>query len=298
MKSLIIYNNFAAHKRSHQFVNQLKSLYEANNIEYELIFPESREQAQNIVKDADFEKYNSVITAGGDGSLYTTLNGYMQNTSSKRIPLGVIPVGTGNAFVRDIGLDADEIEKAFNAIKSGKTKKVDIGKFITEGKDYYFINIIGMGFVTDVGKTASKLKMFGNTAYTFGVLYQTTFLKTFNVEIEYDGNTINRESIFIEISNTRYTGKTFLMAPHAKIDDGLLDVTIMNKASRARLLSCLPKIFTGEHLKMKEVETFQAKSIKIATDVPLMLTPDGELMGSTPISLECIPGAVDVFVNK
>lgn len=97
-----------------------------------------------------------------------------------------------------------------------------------------------------------------------------------------------------EISNTRYTSN-FLMAPGASIDDGLLDVTLLGKASRTRLLRCFPKIFTGEHVHLDEVETFKAKKITLHTDEPKILAPDGENLGSTPVEVECLQRAIKVF---
>ena len=85
------------------------------------------------------------------------------------------------------------------------------------------------------------------------------------------------------------------MAPDAEIDDGLLDVTLLWKATRRRLIQCFPKIFTGEHIHMAEVEHFKAKSISVETSVPKILTPDGELMGITPVKVECLRQAVPVF---
>ena len=188
-------------------------------------------------------------------------------------------------------------EEALDALQSGKTKKVDVGRFTTSGKQFYFINIFGFGFVTDVASTAHKLRIFGDLSYILGVLYQTITLKSFNLRIESDARIIERENVFVEISNSRYTGKDFFMAPSAKIDDGLLDVTLLNKLSRAKVLQCLPKIFTGTHVTMKEVETFQTKHLKIETSPLKMLTPDGQLMGSTPIEVECLPKAIEVFIK-
>lgn len=85
------------------------------------------------------------------------------------------------------------------------------------------------------------------------------------------------------------------MAPAAKIDDGLLDVTLAGRMTRRRLLQCFPKIFTGEHVELPEIETFQAKKISIECAKTKVLTPDGELIGITPVTIECLPGAVEVF---
>jgi len=85
------------------------------------------------------------------------------------------------------------------------------------------------------------------------------------------------------------------MEAEAEIDDGLLDVVILNKINRRRLLKIFPTIFKGTHIHEKEVEYIKAKKIKIETNIPKILTPDGELMGSSPVEIECLHKAVEVF---
>lgn len=252
------------------------------------------EHAVEIIRKADFREYSAIVAAGGDGTLFEVVNGYFQNPSNDKIPLGILPVGTGNAFAKDLGLEASRWKEAIEVICLKKPKKVDVGLFRTHGQDYYFLNIMGLGFVADVTKTAHRLKIFGNISYTLGVFYQLIFLKTHHLSIEVDGKILERENIFVEVSNTRYTSN-FLMAPNAEIDDGLLDVTLLSKTSRRRLIQCFPKIFTGEHIFLDEVEQFQAKDIHIVTDNPKVLTPDGELLGITPVRVQCLHQAIEVF---
>ena len=114
------------------------------------------------------------------------------------------------------------------------------------------------------------------------------------MKLEIDGKKIETDSTFIEISNTRYTAN-FLMAPSAEIDDGLLDITLVKKITRGKLIKSFPKIFTGEHIFIDEIETFKAKHIKIETDEPKVLTPDGELLGITPVEITCLKHAIEVF---
>ena len=191
-------------------------------------------------------------------------------------------------------MDVSRWEEAVEIIRLGKPRNVDVGVFRTHGQDYYFLNILGLGFVADVGKTAHKLKIFGNVSYTLGVLYQMLFLKSYRVKIEADGKTIEKDNIFVEISNTRYTSN-FLMAPHAEIDDGLLDVTLLDKTTRRKLIQSFPKIFTGEHIHIDEIEQFKAQKITLETDIPKVLAPDGELIGITPMEVECLRQDVPVF---
>ncbi|MDP3580392.1 MAG: diacylglycerol kinase family lipid kinase [Ignavibacteria bacterium] len=291
-------NNPAAHGgKGAKYFSLIKNELDKNNISYEAVETKYAGHGTELVNNLDFTKYDALVVSGGDGTLFETINGYFANKSAKRIPIGVIPIGRGNAFARDIDLHPENWKDAVKAVAVGKTKFVDVGLFKTNNKQFYFINILGFGFVTDVAKTAFKLRAMGHLSYILGVLYRTISLKEYKLKMEADGKVYERENVFAEISNTRYTGKDFFMAPAAIIDDGLLDITLLNKLSRIRLLQALPKIFTGDHVKMNEVECFKAKHIKIETEPRKLLTPDGQLMESTPIEIECLPKAIEVFVK-
>lgn len=296
MKIFYINNPEAYSGNGAKSFSVVKNEFEKRNADCHAVQTKYAGEATEIVAKLNFENYDALVVAGGDGALFETINGYFANNSAKRIPVGVIPVGRGNAFARDLGLHPLKISEAVETIFAGKTKMVDVGLFKTNNNKYYFINILGFGFVTDVAKAAFRLRAFGHLSYIFGVLFRTIFLKSYNLKIEADGKFYERENVFAEISNTRYTGKDFLMAPTAIIDDGLLDITLLNKLSRLKILQALPKIFTGDHIKMKEVESFKAKKIKIETSPAKLLTPDGQLMGSTPIEIECLQKAIEVFV--
>jgi diacylglycerol kinase (ATP) len=294
MKVLLVFNSFAGHGHAGKILPQVEAAMTDHGIEFDLKITNYPGHGIEITKNADFSRYDGLIAAGGDGTLFEVVNGYFQNPSAVRIPIGVLPVGTGNAFARDLELNVSNWSEAIQIIAGRKTRWVDVGKYHSHGQDYYYLNILGLGFVSDVTAIAHKLKMLGNIAYTLGVIYRTVFLSADKMSIEIDGQLIERECTFVEISNTRYTAN-FLMAPKALIDDGLLDVTIAKKLTRRRLLYCFPKIFTGEHVLLPEIETFQAKNIKISGTVPKVLSPDGELIGITPVEIECLRQAIEVF---
>ena len=294
MKLLLIYNPNANHGRAAKILPRVEALFTQNSIVFDLRLTDYPEHAIQIVRESDFSAYDGVVAAGGDGTLFEVVNGYFQNPSKKRIPLGILPIGTGNAFARDLDLHLSKWPEAIPIIGLGRPKKVDVGRFHTHGQTYYYLNILGLGFVADVTATAHHLKGVGNLSYTLGVLYRTIMLHSHDLEIEIDGRKLERKNLFVEISNTRYTSN-FLMAPNAKIDDGLLDVTLCSPLTRRKLLRFFPKVFTGEHILLDEVETFQARSIRIVTDPPKVLTPDGELLGISPVEVECLPQAIEVF---
>ncbi len=294
MNILLVYNNFAGNGRAKKNLPQVENLFNKYKIDFDLALTDYPEHGIEIVSKTDFSQYDGIVAAGGDGTLFEVINGYFKNTSERRIPIGVLPVGTGNAFARDLELSNNQIEEAIEIISKQKLRKVDVGKFCTHGQDYYFLNIIGAGFVADANKTAQRFKVFGSFSYTIGVLYRMLLLKFTKLTLEIDGEKREVDSTFIEISNTRYTAN-FLMAPSAEIDDGLLDITLVKKISRIRLLQGLSKIFTGEHIHLDEIDTFKAKHIKIESDTPKVLTPDGELVGITPVEIECLKHGIEVY---
>ena len=294
MKILLVFNPWACHKRAAKWLPEIEAAFIKYGVEFDLSLTDYPEHGIEIVAQADLTQYDGIVAAGGDGTLFEVINGYYRNHRSKDIPLGILPIGTGNAFARDLNLDAGHWPEAVRIISEGKLRNVDVGHFKSHGQDYYFLNILGVGFVADVTKAASKLKFFGNLSYTLGVFYRTIRLKADQMQVTVDGKLIERACTFVEISNTRYTSN-FLMAPQARIDDGLLDITIAGKLGRLKLLKSFPKIFTGDHIYLDEVETCQAQTIKIETSTAKVLTPDGELVGITPVEINCLAAAIRVF---
>jgi len=261
LKILLIYNPYAGHKRARKLLPEVEAEFTKYGIDFDLCLTDYPGHGVEIVANADFNNYEGLVAAGGDGTIFEVINGYYKNKCTRRLPLAILPVGTGNAFARDLNLHVDRWKEAIKIISEGHTKGVDVGYFKTHDQEYYFLNILGVGFVADVTQTAHKLKIFGNISYTIGVLYRTIFLKPDKMKIYLDDHLIEASCTFIEVSNTRYTSN-FLMAPKAKIDDGLFDLTIAKQFGRLKLLQSFPKIFTGEHILLDEVETFQARKLK------------------------------------
>jgi len=293
-KFLLMYNPAAGRGRAGKMFTQVESAMQNKGIEYDLHLTSKKGDAQEYLQNIELEKYRGVIAAGGDGTLFEVINGILKNPGDS-ITIGILPVGTGNSTAKDINLNTNDVERALEVISTGKTREVDVGKFYLEGEQYYFINILGLGFVTDVLETANKFKMFGETAYTIGVLVKTIFLKSYDLTIEIDDKKISAPNILVEVSNTKYTGGNFLMAPEAEMDDGYLDINILHKLNRRRLLSIFPKLFKGTHIHEPEIEYLKGKKIRITTDPVKKISPDGELLGSTPITIECMHKKIKLF---
>ncbi len=286
--------------RSMQYLQLILTALKNAQRPVELIHTNHSGHAQQVVEATDLSVYSGVIAAGGDGTLFEVINGLMSHPAERRAPLGVIPVGTGNAFSRELGLQPTDWEKGIGIITGNHAQSIDIGHAQSRDQHFYFINIIGVGFVVDAGRTTLKIKKLGKSAYTLATLWETARLKKHPVKLtmeDHSGQVIHLddEVVFVEVANSRFTGTSFLIAPEARIDDGLLDVVILNNISRLRILRLFPTIYSGKHVNYPEVETHQVKRITIHTEKPMPLMPDGEFIGHTPVTIECMTAALKMF---
>jgi diacylglycerol kinase (ATP) len=251
--------------------------------------------ARAWVAETDLSGYDAVLAAGGDGTLFETLNGLYENNSEAKPQLGTIPVGTGNAFARDLGLMPGDWRKGVDIVAAGRTRAFDVGRVESGLGAYHFLNIVGAGLPADVMQSSLRLKAFGRASYSVATLFKAMQMNCRPLRIRLDGEVIERDCLFIEVSNTRYTGTSFLIAPGAEPDDGLLDVTVVRRLPRRRVLRLFPSVYKGEHVNFDEVETFQAREIGIESAEPLLLAPDGELEGRTPVTVRCLHRDLEIF---
>jgi diacylglycerol kinase (ATP) len=272
---LIIFNPKAAFGRSIKKLEKIKTRLAELGIKSDIRQTRRPGDGTEIVAATDLTRFDGVIAAGGDGTLFEVLNGLYRHAAGDRVPIGVLPIGTGNAFARDLDLDPSDWQRAIDMIHKGHTRKVDVGQVTSTDGDYYFLNIVSMGFAIDASLSARKLKIIGNTAYTLATLWQVMKLKSYPLHIELDGNEIRQNNIFVTVSNTRYTGTHFLIAPSALTDDGLLDITLLRKLPRLRLLKLFPSIYKGAHINYPEVSVHQAEKVTIHSPAAMLLGPDG-----------------------
>jgi len=293
MKLLMLVNPLAGRKRGESVAQTALNMFQQQGIEVESCFSEHAGHLSEIAEREVQRDWDGIVALGGDGTLFEVINGMMRGNEDLPIPVGVLPVGTGNSFFRDLAIQTHD--DAIGKIINGKTRKVDLGKCVCAEGTFYFINILGFGFVSDVAQKASSFKRWGAFSYVMGVFMITMKLESYHLDFEIDGRHFQRDNIFVEICNSTKTGGNMIMAPQAKIDDGLLDAVILNRTSRSRLLSAFPRIFKGTHVHMPEVEAFTAREMQFRPAVSKTLIPDGEITGHTPIMVSALPGKIRIF---
>jgi diacylglycerol kinase (ATP) len=294
MRLLLVFNPHAAAGRASRLMAPLRAALDSF-ASVDLWQTSGPGDAVGMLAGADLAPYDGVVAAGGDGTLFEVLNGLYARQAGERPPLGVMPVGTGNAFARDLGLLPGDWQKAAELIGQGRVRRVDVGRVDAADDTYHFLNIVGAGLPVDAMAIANRLKLLGNSAYSLATLWHAMKLRTHQLQIELDGDRLGQESLFVEVSNTRYTGTSFMIAPAARLDDGLLDLTLVSRLSRPRLLRLFPTVYRGRHVDYPEVVTRQARVIRITAPAGLELAPDGELRGHMPVQIECLHRDLRIF---
>jgi YegS/Rv2252/BmrU family lipid kinase len=292
---LVVHNPQAGNGRGSRLLPHIEERFRTRGCDVHVRSTRSPGHATELVREAQLGEYDGIVAAGGDGTVHEVVTGYFQNPSRDGGPIGIIPNGTGNAFAREMGLLGSDWEKAVDAIVRGETRVVDVTRFETDGSTYHSLNILGVGFVSDVTETSVGLKFLGNHAYLLATFWRLLGLRTYPLRLTVDGDEMDVDACFATVSNSRYTGTTFLIAPRAEVDDGLLDLVVLKGISRLRVIQIFRTIFTGAHVHEPEVEYRQARKIRIEAAEPRVLNVDGEVLGSTPVDLECLPRALRLF---
>ena len=279
-----------AAKAALPFIDQLR----ANGI-VEVVTTERPGHATALARAAVQDGVEAIVAVGGDGTVFEVINGILPHTAGAAPRLGLVPLGTGNSFVRD--LDLADADAACRAIVAGRTRSVDAVRFLHNEGEVHYVNLMSLGFSARAGAlTNRRYKPLGTAGYILAVLHSLIQLRPERFAHVCDDGHPERDPVtLVSFSNSRYTGGDMMMAPQADIADGQLDVIRIGIMGRMRFLSSFPRIFAGTHPEMAEVTTDRARRVTFDISAPVDVMVDGEILKVVPRSLEVVPGALEVF---
>ena len=248
----------------------------------------------DFIQNENLEDFEGICVIGGDGTINEAVNGLMKSGKSRSIALGIIPRGSGNAFAEDLG----ELNPlgALKTILKGHITPIDLFKIDHKGEVSFAINIIGWGMAAEVNILAEKLRWLGGIRYSIASLLGVLRMKKKRLEFVLDDTNFNGEGLFFLALNTIHTGKGMQMAPHAILNDGLIDIVLVKSASKLRVIKIFTQLFSGKHINDPHVEYKQIRHFTLNTEGdPLNI--DGENIGKTPIQAELIHKGIKIFAN-
>ena len=298
MRLLVLLNPQAHSGRAAALVAPLQAACAARAINAELVLTQGAGDATERIATLGTGVFDGVIAAGGDGTIFEVVNGLMQRPAAVREPLGLLPLGTGNAFARELGLAGSDWSAGLDLIQKRQTRAVDVGEVTAGEERFWFLNMLGAGFVELAGRASLRFKKLGRHSYTVGALSALAQCPSWDLRFELDGEVLEEDTLFFEVANSRYTGTDFLMAPSASIDDGWLDLVLVRRANRRRILRLFPTLFKGTHVQAPEVVCRRAKQIRVLAPAGLGCTVDGEFIGATPLTIQCRAQALELFAPQ
>ena len=293
-KICILVNQFAGDGKIAKKLPAILKSFEAANIANDVFYSKHPGWFMDFIAHEDLGKYDGLVVVGGDGTIHEVVNGLMKSGQGLHLPLGIIPGGSGNAFADDLGVK--NTTQAVHQIVSGNMHSMDVMRISQGDTVSYAFNIIAWGIASDVNIRAEKLRWLGNSRYSLSAIISILNLKKRPILLRLDNDVIDCNAILFIALNTIHTGKGMKMAPHAKLNDGLMDLLLLRDASRLRILKIFLQSFSGKHIIDPLVEYRNAKTFSIQTEGDL-LNIDGENIGRTPIEGSLIPGALSVFTD-
>jgi len=299
LKAELIVNLTAGGGKAHKYLNTVLKYLKENGLNFKVCTTSYQGEAVELAQKAADDGAELIVSVGGDGTVNEIVNGIMKSKNDP--PLGIIPLGWANDFIKSTNIPSDIME-ACKILIRGKIKEIDIG-IINE--KIYFANICGVGFDAEVAQLANRMKSkYPNLHILSAFVYVFATVKKLlspfsyhNVKIKFDGQEIHSKILFIAISNGKFYGGRFKITPEAILDDGLLEICTVEEMGRLKYLMSIPKVFKGTHESIKGINFYRAKEVVIQSSELILAQVSGEVIeGQKEFTITILPKRLKLIV--
>ena len=305
MKTAVIANPHSASGRTGKRWPRIERLLRERIGELDVRFTEGPGHATNLAVEVLDLGYDRIIGVGGDGTFNEIANGFVENDQPRRPSacLGILPMGTGGDLQRTLGIPP-KLEDAVDLLATATPSTIDLGKvtYQTPGgerRTRYFVNVVSFGMG---GEVAARAKNFfgvlgGKAAFFYATLKVFAIYRGRRVELSPDGasDTQRYKVLNVAVGNGLYHGGGMYVCPEARLDDGLLEVTVIEDLSVLTLLKDLSYLYDGNIHAHPKVRHFRAQSLTATSPETTLIEVDGEPLGSLPLEITVVPRLVDVL---
>ena len=274
-KKYLVIVNPQTRKKGQYYLNKLTKSLGEKGFPYDVFYTEADLKSTQQSIDEGLNTYSDIVSIGGDG----TLNMLSNVLAFKKIPLGIVPCGTGNDFSRHI---YDKQDDVIATVTGDNIIEADLGWC----NEHYFINVLGVGYdamIAENTKDDNKL-LFRSFFYLWNAIKFLPFYKEKSVHISADKLNKNEDTFMAAFGNGSFFGNGMNITPKADISDGTLDCCWVGKLSLIKKCYCVLKIFSGNHLSEKNIEYVQGKQFHIISENH-PIEADGEFIGYTPATI-------------
>lgn len=289
MRIIILFNPAAGRGSARRKLALAVEVLRRGGVDPEIRESRSAEHLHELARQARAEQPDVVVSAGGDGTHHHVIN----ELHGGEIPLGIIPLGTGNDIPLGLGISSNPRRAAATLLR-GRTKSIDLGRVGSK----VFAAVAGAGLdsmaARYVNERAQNLR--GTAAYAWAILRCLKDYRPQPMEVHAEGFSFSGNVIAVLVGNHPFYGGGLRVTPCARSDDGLLDVCLIPAMSKWRLLPWIPRVYRGTHVAHPRIQYFQTPRLTMDSPQPLELYADGEFVQKLPAVIEAAPRVLRVVV--
>lgn len=292
----VIVNPHAGKRRVGEEIPELERTLRARGLPYRLLRTEGRGDATRFAREALEAGGRFLVAVGGDGTVHEVVNGMLDAEGRPVVEgavLGVVAAGSGCDFIRTFGLPGDATRACYH-LTGDNTYPLDIGRLsyttVGGGSDVrLFVNVAEAGLGAAVAARAERMSpRLGQAKYFFGFWLTLPRFKLATVRVQADRKVYEGPAYLVVIGNAQYYGGGMKISPRSYPGDAVLDVLVF-KGPKSDSFTMLPKIYRGEHVPHDHIEEFRVKrELAIEADRPLPIEADGEVLGTTPVTVQVL----------
>ncbi len=297
-KWMALVNPHAGTGKGEKDWGKIYDLLYKSGIKFDFVFTKHREHALALTTKFIKKGFRKFMVVGGDGTLNEVVNGFFiqKTVPADELLLAMIPVGTGNDWCRTFDIPF-KYKKAVKLIKGENIFTQDVGRVTyysgSSIKRRYFVNVAGMGYDAIVAAKTNKDKEQGRggaLTYLKNLLSSLLFYKYSDTEINIkDTGEICKCKMFsLSVGIGKYNGGGMMQLPEAIPDDGLFDITLVEKIGKFTVIKEIKNLYDGSFVNHKKVRTLRGKSITVKSVPEVNLEVDGESLGHSPFEFEII----------
>jgi diacylglycerol kinase (ATP) len=299
MKTFVIHNPYANRWNAQKRLPEIHAALKAAGLEYDLVSTQGPGQAIELASQAVHQGYDAILAAGGDGTISEVVNGICQAVDpspSKKVPvhLGILPLGTANDLVVNLGLPTD-LQTTALFLQADKTRFIDLGT-VTYKKEgifqplRYFDNNSAIGLEPTVTLVQQRITwMQGTLRYLLAALLAIARNPQWVVHLEWEDGKYDGPCTLVTVGNTPVTGGLFYMTPHANPADGKLTFVYAYMNGRLAILRIFPRTMKsgqGSYVEHPAVHEVHTSWLRIRVEQPTPLHADGEIQTETAQEIE------------
>lgn len=300
-KSVVFVNPVAGAGRAERNLRRVRLVFDQMETNTEFVIAENATDTEARVRDAVRGGARLLFAMGGDGTVQAVVNAICaERTPESEIALGILPSGGGNDFAAALRLPKDPV-KAVTALPKMTLRWVDALRARTgDGKSRLFLGGGGVGLDVDAVRLASSTyrKWPGRSRYLASALHAWRSFEPIGVRVEFPDDNLPaiEECVMLAAAlNTPSYGAGLRIAPEAKIDDGLMNVSILKNMTAAQVARAIPRLCVSGNLPESYFIRKKARTLILQTDRVCEFHGDGEILGTTPVRIEVASKAIQVF---